>query len=145
MEANEEFKKLTNRRLLFHGSGLSNYIGILSQGLRIAPPEAPTTGYMFGKGVYFADMFSKSRQYAQSYGASTDSTLLLLCEVALGESKKLRQPEYVEKLDSSFNSVLGIGARGPDYEKSVYLPNGIEVPLGPVIEYPKPFEAAVAN
>ena len=30
--------------------------GILSEGLRIAPPEAPTTGYMFGKGVYFADM-----------------------------------------------------------------------------------------
>ena len=26
------------------------------QGLRIAPPEAPVTGYMFDKGVYFADM-----------------------------------------------------------------------------------------
>ena len=31
-----------------------------SSGLRIAPPEAPVTGYMFSKGVYFADMFSKS-------------------------------------------------------------------------------------
>jgi len=31
-------------------------MGIMSQGLRIAPPEAPKTGYMFGKGVYFADM-----------------------------------------------------------------------------------------
>ena len=31
-------------------------VGILSQGLRIAPPEAPVTGYMFGKGVYFADV-----------------------------------------------------------------------------------------
>jgi hypothetical protein len=41
-----------------------NFIGILSQGLRIAPPEAPATGYMFGKGVYFADMFDKSFQYA---------------------------------------------------------------------------------
>ena len=30
--------------------------GILSTGLRIAPPEAPVTGYMFDKGVYFADM-----------------------------------------------------------------------------------------
>ena len=37
-----------------------NFIGILSQGLRIAPPEAPATGYAFGKGVYFADMFGKS-------------------------------------------------------------------------------------
>jgi len=53
--------------------------GILKQGLRIAPPEgqwssyfvpalfssllwklaAPVTGYMFGKGAYFADMMSK--------------------------------------------------------------------------------------
>ena len=32
--------------------------GILSQGLRIAPPEAPVTGYMFGKGVYFAGKIS---------------------------------------------------------------------------------------
>ena len=49
-------EKLKNRKLLFHGSRISNMCGILSQGLRIAPPEAPVTGYMFGKGVYFADM-----------------------------------------------------------------------------------------
>ena len=58
------FKKFGNRRLLFHGSSLFNFIGILSQGLRIAPPEAPATGYLFGKGVYFADMFAKSYQYS---------------------------------------------------------------------------------
>ncbi len=40
-----------NRHLLWHGSRLTNYAGILSQGLRIAPPEAPSTGYMFGKGT----------------------------------------------------------------------------------------------
>ncbi len=49
--------------MLFHGSRLSNWAGILGQGLRIAPPEAPPTGYMFGKGVYFADMASKSANY----------------------------------------------------------------------------------
>lgn len=43
------FKQLHNRRLLWHGSRTSNFVGILSQGLRIAPPEAPATGYMFGK------------------------------------------------------------------------------------------------
>ena len=32
--------------LLWHGSRLTNWVGILSQGLRIAPPEAPVTGYM---------------------------------------------------------------------------------------------------
>ena len=35
----------------------------LCPGLRIAPPEAPVTGYMFGKGVYFANMVSKSANY----------------------------------------------------------------------------------
>lgn len=44
------FKKLHNRQLLWHGSRLTNYVGILSHGLKIAPPEAPVTGYMFGKG-----------------------------------------------------------------------------------------------
>ena len=43
----ERFKKYEdfhNRRLLWHGSRVSNFCGILSQGLRIAPPEAPVTG-----------------------------------------------------------------------------------------------------
>lgn len=58
------YKDVPNHFLLFHGSAMFNFIGILSQGLRIAPPEAPATGYMFGKGVYFADMFEKSFGYA---------------------------------------------------------------------------------
>lgn len=39
----------TPNLLLWHGSRVSNFVGILSQGLRIAPPEAPVSGYMFGK------------------------------------------------------------------------------------------------
>lgn len=54
---------IDNKQLLWHGSRLTNFVGILSQGLRIAPPEAPVTGYMFGKGVYFADMVTKSANY----------------------------------------------------------------------------------
>ena len=42
----QAFKNLHNRKLLWHGSRLTNFVGILSQGLRIAPPEAPCTGYM---------------------------------------------------------------------------------------------------
>ena len=51
---------------------------------RIAPPEAPVTGYMFGKGVYFADMVSKSANYC-STSRSDNEGLMLLCEVALGD------------------------------------------------------------
>jgi len=56
----------------------------LSQGLRIAPPEAPVNGYMFGKGVYLADMSSKSAGYCQ-YDQSGGIGLLLLCEAELGK------------------------------------------------------------
>lgn len=41
------------------------------------------TGYMFGKGIYFADMVSKSANYCRT--SKMDPTgLMLLCEVALG-------------------------------------------------------------
>ncbi|KAF7591625.1 hypothetical protein BBP40_001264 [Aspergillus hancockii] len=74
----------SNRRLLWHGSRSTNFGGILSQGLRIAPPEAPVSGYMFGKGVYFADMSSKSANYCCSW-ISGGMGLLLLCDVELGD------------------------------------------------------------
>jgi poly [ADP-ribose] polymerase 2/3/4 len=72
--------------LLWHGSRFSNFVGILSQGLRIAPPEAPKTGYLFGKGVYFADMAGKSARYCCS-NLSDNVGLFLLCEVALGNPR----------------------------------------------------------
>ncbi|RAL13116.1 putative poly(ADP)-ribose polymerase PARP [Aspergillus homomorphus CBS 101889] len=80
------FAKIKNsdRRLLWHGSRSTNFGGILSQGLRIAPPEAPVNGYMFGKGVYLADMSSKSANYCCSYG-SGNKGLLLLCDAELGD------------------------------------------------------------
>lgn len=62
-----------NRHLLWHGSRTTNFAGILSQGLRIAPPEAPVNGYMFGKGIYLADIVSKSANYCCAY-VRTSST-----------------------------------------------------------------------
>jgi hypothetical protein len=60
------FEKLPNKKLLWHGSRTTNFIGILSEGLRIAPPDAPVTGYMFGKGIYFADVPSKAANYIKA-------------------------------------------------------------------------------
>ncbi|KAJ8117216.1 hypothetical protein ONZ43_g4264 [Nemania bipapillata] len=42
----ESHKTPRDRRLLWHGSRCTNFGGILSQGLRIAPPEAPVSGYV---------------------------------------------------------------------------------------------------
>ncbi|KAJ2895246.1 hypothetical protein MKZ38_006746 [Zalerion maritima] len=82
---NSEYMKMpSDRRLLWHGSRVTNFGGILSQGLRIAPPEAPVSGYMFGKGIYLADMSSKSAGYCCSY-ISGGTGLLMLCEAELGD------------------------------------------------------------
>lgn len=81
-------KKLGNKTLLWHGSRFSNFSGILSKGLLIAPPEAPSTGYNFGKGVYFADMIEKSFHYARPQ-LSNDVGIYVLGEVALGNQREL--------------------------------------------------------
>ncbi|KAH9904763.1 PARP-domain-containing protein [Xylariomycetidae sp. FL2044] len=74
--------KDSRRLLLWHGSRTTNFGGILSQGLRIAPPEAPANGYAFGKGIYLADLSSKSANYCVS-SLSGGVGLLLLVEAEL--------------------------------------------------------------
>jgi len=73
-------KSKVDRMLLWHGSRTTNFAGIISQGLKIAPPEAPVTGYMFGKGIYFADMVSKSANYCQT--TRTNNTGLLMVSIS---------------------------------------------------------------
>jgi Poly(ADP-ribose) polymerase catalytic domain/Poly(ADP-ribose) polymerase, regulatory domain len=131
----QAFKEVPNHYLLFHGSMMFNFIGILSQGLKIAPPEAPATGYMFGKGVYFADMFDKSFAYAARGYGQQESFLMMMCEVVLGKQKELLQAEYIEKLEHPYHSVKGCGRRGPGYKHTITLPNGVKIPYGKVIDY----------
>ncbi|KAI9149511.1 Poly [ADP-ribose] polymerase [Paramyrothecium foliicola] len=103
----------SDRRLLWHGSRATNFGGILSQGLRIAPPEAC---YMFGKGIYLADMSSKSAGYCCSYDSSGHA-LLLLCEAELGDPiQKLTNSSYTAG-ESAYKqnmwSTWGQGGTGP--------------------------------
>ncbi|CAL4976394.1 unnamed protein product [Urochloa decumbens] len=126
----QKFASTGNRMLLWHGSRLSNWAGILSQGLRIAPPEAPVTGYMFGKGVYFADMFSKSANYCYASEASR-SGVLLLCEVALGDMNELLNADYdANNLPKGKLSTKGVGQTAPDLSESKTTKDGVVVPLG---------------
>ncbi|KAF2136605.1 uncharacterized protein K452DRAFT_322316 [Aplosporella prunicola CBS 121167] len=106
----------SDRRLLWHGSRATNFGGILGQGLRIAPPEAPATGYMFDKGIYLADMSSKSAGYCCS-GISDGHALLLLCEAELGKPMlELTQAKYnaaTEAKNSGHYATWGKGRMGP--------------------------------
>ncbi|XP_065908564.1 poly [ADP-ribose] polymerase 2-like isoform X2 [Dysidea avara] len=126
----EQFQDHGNKMLLWHGSRLTNWVGILSQGLRIAPPEAPVTGYMFGKGIYFADMCSKSANYCFATRAKNEG-LVLLSEVSLGHSNNLLAADYsADKLPRGKHSTKGLGRIEPDPSQSHTLPDGVVVPVG---------------
>ncbi|KAK3684559.1 hypothetical protein LTR37_020162 [Vermiconidia calcicola] len=112
-----EFSKVSSdRRLLWHGSRATNYGGILGQGLRIAPPEAPVNGYMFDKGIYLADMSSKSANYCDPY-TTGGNALLLLCEAELGDPMQvLTNAQYdagTTAKEKGVYSTWGQGQIGP--------------------------------
>eukprot|EP01065_Artemidia_motanka_P017312 TRINITY_DN207_c10_g1_i1.p1 TRINITY_DN207_c10_g1~~TRINITY_DN207_c10_g1_i1.p1 ORF type:complete len:700 (+),score=209.68 TRINITY_DN207_c10_g1_i1:28-2100(+) len=125
------YSKKPNRVMLWHGSRVTNWMGILSQGLRIAPPEAPVTGYMFGKGVYFADVISKSANYCHcSPGKGKDVGFLLLSEVCLGGVHELTEAKFLDKAPGSCLSVKGKGKFEP---KGCFTGSGGEQwPQGPM-------------
>ncbi len=89
---------IDNHIFLWHGSRLSNFVGILSQGLRIAPPEAPVSGYRLGKGIYLADMISKSTPYCCA-NTSGGTFCIMVCEAACGTfNEKLHDDFYASNL-----------------------------------------------
>ncbi|XP_020806219.1 poly [ADP-ribose] polymerase [Drosophila serrata] len=126
------FKKLHNRKLLWHGSRITNFAGILSHGLKIAPPEAPPTGYMFGKGIYFADMVSKSANYCCTTQQNSTG-LMLLSEVALGDMMECTGAKYVTKLPKDKHSCFGRGVTMPNPKESYFRSDGVEIPLGQAV------------
>ncbi|PRP74326.1 hypothetical protein PROFUN_16306, partial [Planoprotostelium fungivorum] len=114
-----------NNLLLFHGTKVSNMLGILRHGLRIAPPNAPRTGLAFGKGVYFSDAFAKSRGYS-------DGNYMFVCEVAVGKPKELHSGLYMEKPEEGFDSTKGVGRQQPESESIAIQNNGVGIPSGTI-------------
>lgn len=121
-------KEIGNRILLWHGSGIGNFVGILSQGLRIAPPEAPVSGYRFGKGIYFADMLEKSAGYCRAYNSEACA---LLGDVACGVfNVKYGSDFNANNLPKGTHSTLGAGNIAPPQESWGKLDKDVRVPLG---------------
>jgi poly [ADP-ribose] polymerase len=123
----KKFKDFGNKKLLWHGSRMTNFVGILSQGLRIAPPEAPSSGYLYGKGVYFADMSQKSSCYCYPVNGQA---LILLGEVSLGEEDKRTSIDFnlPSTMDKNANSVHALGrlepSGGENIDGDVFVPYG---------------------
>ncbi|CAD8139697.1 unnamed protein product [Paramecium pentaurelia] len=163
----QKFEKFNQgpRILLWHGSKISNFMSLLALGLKIAPSWAVNTGAMFGKGIYFADQFSKSYNYTQDYtinnrfgynsyyGNQCNTNqyqryrYLLLCEVSCmnqidsyndphSNCLQYQKPEYTLK---------AVGSKGPDPMSQIKMPNGCVVPIGQIISNTIPLQLQQMN
>lgn len=126
--------KIGNNELLWHGSRSTNFAGIIKNGLKIAPAEAPVTGYMFGKGVYFADCVSKSANYCHATNSNPHG-LLLLCKVALGKSKDIfNADDSLPKSLGKYDSIKALGKNIPSAEGTL---EGTAVACGNHVQFEK--------
>jgi poly [ADP-ribose] polymerase len=84
---------------------------------------------MFGKGIYFTDMISKSANYC--FATKEHSVgLMLLCDVALGAiNDKFRADYNAANLPLGKHSTRGVGKTAPPEDSYIDL-NGVTVPIG---------------
>jgi poly [ADP-ribose] polymerase len=124
---NKHCKNIGNKQLLWHGSGVSNFSGILPIGLKMPNHDCGC----FGGGIYFADMFSKSRGYC--WGAVDNSLLILLAEVACGNPKEMSTvPCKTPKRNKNQDCVLGLGSSFPDKKNTLKVKGEkYTIPMGP--------------
>ena len=117
-----------NRKLLWHGSQLGNWAGILKDGLRMEKARRSS----FGIGIYFADCVDKSLEFSSTVG--TGKQVLALCEVALGKPA----PTIDQRVPKVHHSYFYQGGRQPDPAGDVTLAGGVQVSLGKLCAPPDP-------
>jgi poly [ADP-ribose] polymerase len=127
----------SNKMLLWHGSRLTNWMSILGSGLKIAPSEALHTGFMFAKGIYTADCFSKSANYCfHREQRGQRKGIVVLCEVSLGKMNELMDADYDadKKLATTgCQSTKGVGKYFPDPAEVEQI-DDVKVPCGKLIQ-----------
>jgi poly [ADP-ribose] polymerase len=117
----------------------------MCRGLIKAPNDSKSNGHRFGKGLYFSDSFEFSSCYSSGRkeivknpdGSKShlNRYYMLLCEVALGKVKELRNSyETVDSLPNGYDSVKVLGRKEPDPANNVTLPSGCVIPLGKEID-----------
>ena len=116
---------------------MSNLLSILITGLQVNPTFAPKTGRSFGDGLYFADVYDKSKSYTRSSG---DTEYLLLCEVDLGKSlvetnyHPWRNQYDIKEKALKYDSLHVLGKHVPEDTGSVVTREGYTLPLGKIVK-----------
>lgn len=129
------FENSPDHRLLIHGSRMVNYVGILSEGLRIPFSNQVLNGSVLGKGIYFADCISKSFNYCQP-STTNNIGYIVLCEVALGTNPNIvNRATFDEKPSDDYTSRIAQGRNTPDPSEfqnigDMVIPSGKLIPSG---------------
>lgn len=130
-------KNINNHMLLWHGSGLSNWCSIIKNGFRMPNTlkNVVLTGWMFGQGTYFSNLFSKSFGYTR-FREFDNYACLLLSNVALGKQYKITQAEPTINKDiltsKGCDSTYAIGCT--TLKNKYTINKNIIVPAGDMID-----------
>ncbi len=105
-------EKIGNQRLLFHGSRIQNWVGILSRGI-LLPKIVVSMGVnrtdegWLGSGIYFGDASCTSAFYTSPGKKGT--AFMAIVRVALGKAKQYHQITYgLTKPPDGFDSCHGV-------------------------------------
>ena len=101
-------KDMKNIRELWHGTKVANLLSILKSGL-LMPKYSPgsVTGYMFGQGLYFSDISTKSLNYCDGMywnnEKSQGNIYMFIADVAMG-NYQIPRTSTSKKPDSGYDS-----------------------------------------
>lgn len=112
-------RKIHNKFLLWHGVKTQALAVTLRNGIRMPNADSSMTGYMFGKGIYFTDCFSKAALQslgpAKKIANTSHRSFILLSEVALGDMHRAYAPHQFKRSAPMFcHSVYGVGLQKPE-------------------------------
>jgi poly [ADP-ribose] polymerase len=94
---------------------MQSLASILRNGLRVPNINSAHAGYMFGKGLYFNDCFSKALLSSFSNKRQKNERVyVILCEVALGDMHYALAPNQFSKAPIYCHSIYGVGQYKPN-------------------------------
>jgi predicted DNA-binding WGR domain protein len=135
-------QNIGNRKLLFHGTPQSCVLSIFKNDFYLDPtklndPNVVIAGKMFGQGIYFADMASKSFNYTRAQNTNNKGCLIL-GEIALGKESTRTNADYRITPSSlkkeGMDSIKALGRWGPGSTSDI---NGVQIPNGKTIDLTK--------